>query len=142
LTSLSLAGNALETIPGNALLPTSITALNLERNKFVTLGDVSLAKTLPALRHLSLKHNRLRATAYKHDGEPDAFPVTLEELDMSSNDISDWSVVDALPTLFPGLKSLRLSHNEIYNSEDAFTTTVARLGLLETLNYSAVCLSC
>jgi len=142
LTSLSLADNALETIPANALLPTSITSLNLERNRFATLKDVSLAKTLPALRHLSLKHNRIRATAYQHDGEQDAFPVTLEELDLSHNNLTDWSVVDALPGLFPGLTSIRLSHNEIYHSEDAFTTTVARLGKLETLNYSTVRFRC
>jgi len=64
--------------------------------------------------------------------------VTLEELDLSHNSITDWSIVDALPRLFPGLKSLRLAHNEIYDSEDAFTTTVARLGQLDTLNYSTV----
>jgi len=138
LTSLSLAGNALETIPANALLPTSITTLNLERNRFATLRDVSLAKTLPALRHLSLKHNRVRATASQHDDEQDVFPVTLEELDLSDNKISSWAIVDALPRWFPGLKSLRLPHNEIYHSEDAFTTTVARLGQLDTLNYSTV----
>ena len=140
LTSLSLVGNALETIPMNALLPTSITTLNLERNRFVTLRDVSLMKTLPALRHLSLKHNRIRATAYEHDDEQVAFPVTLEELNLSYNNIKNWSVVDAFATLFPGLKSLRLADNEVYHFEDAFTTTIARLGQLDTLNYSTVCL--
>jgi hypothetical protein len=48
--------------------------------------------------------------------------------------------VDTLPTVLPGLKSLRIGHNPIYENEDDYILTLARLGQLEELGYSTVSL--
>lgn len=92
------------------------------------------------------------------------FPSTIQYLDISYNQVSSWSLVDALPHSFPGLSSLRLSHNPIYENpgldsdpgssrtsaaaggsggsatvtEEAYMIAVARLAPLRALNFSAV----
>lgn len=139
LSSLSLAGNQLHAPSTAPLLPTSIRQLNLERNRLESLADIrTLAVSLPSLERLILKHNNISCTTIKGAENTTKFSSHLIELDLAFNEINDWQVVDDLISMFPGLKSLRLAHNPLYRSEDAFVLTVARLSQLSTLNYSNV----
>lgn len=141
LSSLSLAGSQLRTIPSKVALPTCIKTLNLESNQFECLADIAhLAKALPRLERLNMKHNNITSIAWHSQDKPPMMPASLTEVDLSFNRISEWAFVDSLAVVFPGLKAVRLSHNELYQSEDAFTSTVARVGKLEMLNYSTVSL--
>jgi len=97
-----------------------------------------LAVSLPNLERLILKHNSISSTKSDEAQNVNNFPSSLVELDLAFNDVNQWSIVDDLTTIFSGLKSLRLAHNPLYNSEDAFILTVARLGHLATLNYSTI----
>lgn len=101
----------------------------------------SLTKTLPNLGKLNLKHNNIRSITSSSENKQNVMSTSLSELDVSFNEIVEWAFVDSLPTTFPGLKSLRISHNKVYESEDAFTSTVARIRQLEVLNHSTVSLN-
>lgn len=113
--------------------------MNLERNDFKSLADICpLAKSLPNLKRLIVKHNSISATTSDNNQSITSFSSSLNEVDLAFNDVNQWSFVDDLVSVFPGLKTLRLAHNPLYSSEDAFTYTVARLGQLKTLNYSII----
>lgn len=77
------------------------------------------------------------------------FPPSVYYLDVSYNEIKDWSFVDRLPSHFPGLTGLRLTHNPVYeptidddakasSSEDAHMLTIARIASLRSLNFSTI----
>lgn len=81
--------------------------------------------------------------------EAPVFSSSLQYLDVSYNSIESWSFVDRLTTHFPGITSLRLAHNPVYDtteadsksassSEEAHMFTIARLAPLKSLNFSAV----
>jgi len=97
-----------------------------------------LAASLPNLERLILKHNSISCTTSGAAQNINTFSHALVEVDLAFNTVNQWSLVDDLTNIFPGLKSLRLAHNPLYSSEDAFILTVARLGQLVTLNYSKV----
>lgn len=77
------------------------------------------------------------------------FPLTLTDVDLSYNEITTWSFIDALQSVFPGLTSLRISHNPLFtnlqaadgkslSAEDGYMLSLARLSNLRTLNYSPI----
>jgi tubulin-specific chaperone E len=77
------------------------------------------------------------------------FSTTVTEVDLSFNEIATWSFLDHLELVFPGLTSLRVSHNPLYanlqaadgrslSAEDGYMLTLARMGRLKTLNYSPI----
>ena len=86
------------------------------------------------------------------------FPPTLHSLDLSRNKIASWAFLNKLPTLFPGLTTLRISDNPLYDQpplplsvtattepskpmtvDEAFMLTLSRFPpSLTTLNYSTI----
>ena len=155
LTTLIASTNLYTTLPPH--IPNStITELSLEENLFTTLSSLHPLTSLPHLRRLVLKSNNIYAvTSSSASPSPSTlssaptFSSTLTDLDLSYNEITAWSVIDALPHVFPGLTSLRISHNPLFTNlqaadgkaltpEDGYMLTFARLANLQTLNYSPI----
>lgn len=147
LTTLNASLNQLSFLPDvNYLtLSSTLTSLHLEYNDVKYVSDLRSLTKLRNLRNLHLKGNSITAIASEGDTIP-VFSECLQYLDVSYNHIADWNFVDRLPTAFPGLTALRLSHNPIYDmkdedakassSEEAHMLTVARLGQIRSLNFS------
>lgn len=139
----------------------TLTTLYLEFNDFTALSDLACLAQLASLKNLHLKGNNISTITADTSQDNPVFGHTLTHLDISYNKISNWSFVDALTDSFPGLNSLRLAHNPVYEdpgfdqsnapssgagaagskatvTEEAYMITVARLACLQTLNFSAV----
>ena len=114
LTSFVASTNAYSTLTNHVLTPT-ITDLSLEGNDFHALSDLLPLTQLPNLRRLILKSNRISDVTRPAKSIP-IFSDTVTEVDVSYNDISSWPIIDKLETVFPGLTSLRVSHNPLYSS--------------------------
>ncbi len=83
-------------------------------------------------------------------GRLPSFTTNLQEVDLSYNAISSWNFIDRLDQVFPGMTTLRVSHNPLYENlksaaggkkllpEDGYMLTMARLGRLTQLNFSKV----
>ncbi|KAL5373400.1 hypothetical protein DPSP01_012758 [Paraphaeosphaeria sporulosa] len=148
LTAFSASSNLLATLTPHALTPT-LTSLTLEDNALPTLACLAPLTSLPNLRRLILKSNKISSiTASPSDAAP-VFSKSVAEVDLTYNDISTWSFLNSLPTSFPGLISLRISHNPLYlhlrtpdgrkmTPEDGYMLTIARLSCLTILNYSPI----
>ena len=118
------------------------------------LADMTSLTQLPKLQTLNLKMNNIqRIQSARKSNTPDSpplvFSVTLTTLDLSYNAIDSWSFIDSLPAVFPGLTSLRIAHNPLYQTlshpdghplspDDGYSLTIARLAALTMLNFSAV----
>lgn len=157
LRSLSVADNGLHSV-NYCSLPSTLTVLVLEGNALESLEDLSDLCTLPNLQRLTLKRNsicRIRsAEPLIERGSPVrpshlALTSNLTSVDFSYNKINTWSFIDSLPTVFPGMASLRVAHNPLFSSlrhpdrhqlspEDGYLLVTARLSQLQTLNFSAV----
>ncbi|KLU81480.1 tubulin-specific chaperone E [Magnaporthiopsis poae ATCC 64411] len=166
LTSLSCGLNLLSTLPTPppASLAASLTSLNLEYNDFTALSDLAALSALSSLRNLHLKGNNI-CDVVRDAANPPRFPASLQYVDLSYNRIASWGLVDALPACFPGLASLRLAHNPVYESaapaaaavppaqlagggrsgvsagavdEDPYMITIARVACLQHLNFSTI----
>lgn len=170
LNSLQAGTNRLSLLspipsPGFA---STLTSLNLEFNDFTSFSDIEPLTSLMSLRNLTLKGNSI--TSIVSTSPPDIqapiFTTNLHYLDLSYNQVSTWSFVNALPASFPGLTSLRFSHNPIYDnpaldtlsspeaaptalphpqagkaappSDEAYMLTLGRLPNLRVLNFSTV----
>lgn len=176
LTTLYASANQLSKlslVPASWARTTTLTSIYLEFNDFTSLADVASLASLASLKNLHLKGNKISTMLSSSDtteeggdddddDAPPSLPVfteTLTYLDISYNKIHHWSFVDALPDIFPGLTSLRLAHNPVYDNpgfssastttnnkastsstvtEEAYMITVARLSALQSLNFSAV----
>lgn len=75
-----------------------------------------------------------------------SFSSSVTDVDLSFNIVSSWSFVNSLPSVFPGLRNLRLSNNPIYevaapvqrdilSPTDTSAIISARIPGLQTLNY-------
>ena len=153
LASLTAGTNQLTTLPqvNYGSLTQTLTSLNLEYNDFTTLVDLQSLTGLTALRNLHLKGNNISTLAPPGSDAP-IFPPALQYLDLSHNDIDDWTFVDRLPHHFPGLTALRVSKNPVYDkqgdtgvgtsatssSEESHMYTIARVAQLKSLNYSYI----
>lgn len=130
----------------------SLVTLNLEGNYFQSLSDLAAMSALPNLQRLVVKHNHISAQASQTSAAGAVAPVfstTLVDVDLSYNAIGDWAFIDKLQDVFPGMTSLRVAHNPLYqdlqaidgrplSADDGYTLTIARLGRLKNLNYSQV----
>lgn len=126
LQNLSCDLNQLSSIPAPfpATMSQSLTTLSLEFNEFGSLSDLAPLATLSSLRNLILKGNNI-STVAKDDTTPGpVFSSSIYHLDISYNRIATWSFVDALPDSFPGLRSLRLAHNPVYENPTAVSQDV------------------
>lgn len=176
LTTLYASTNQLSKlsrVPASWPPTATLTSIYLEYNDFTSLADVASLASLAVLKNLYLKGNNISTMLSSSDTAQDAgadappslpvFSETLTYLDISYNKIHHWFFVDALPDVFPGLTSLRLAHNPVYDNpgfssattatatattttaaasstvtEEAYMITVARLAALRSLNFSAV----
>ncbi|KAJ4420064.1 hypothetical protein N0V82_004636 [Gnomoniopsis sp. IMI 355080] len=146
----------LSPIPSSPLT-TSLTSIYLEFNDFTSISDISSLTALTSLHDLHLKGNSISVIESDSVDGPPVFSNTLKYLDISYNKIHKWTFVDSLPDSFPGLTSLRLAHNPIYDNpgfdnasdsavsapkatvtEEAYMLTIGRLASLTSLNFSAV----
>ncbi|KAF2637026.1 hypothetical protein P280DRAFT_458747 [Massarina eburnea CBS 473.64] len=127
----------------------TIKDLSLEENLLTDLSALQPLVQLPELRRLVLKSNNISAVATPTSAVP-VFSEKVTEVDLSYNEITSWSFIDALQHTFPGLTSLRISHNPLFTTlttpdthrpltpEDGYMLVLARLPLLQILNYSPV----
>ncbi|KAL2131155.1 hypothetical protein VTI74DRAFT_5466 [Chaetomium olivicolor] len=166
LTTLHAGSNQLSSLTPipSAPFTSTLVSLHLEFNSFASLTDLAPLTALPTLRNLLLKGNRIAHLTPPSSATtpPPIFPPSLHYLDLSYNAVSTFSFIDALPHSFPGLTSLRFTHNPIYDDPDldtltttttnsaggekggisktdiAFMLLLARLPGLQTLNFSAI----
>jgi hypothetical protein len=144
LTTFSASSNFYSSLTPHVLNPT-ITDLTLEENVFSSVSALEPLTKMPNLQRLILKSNKISEI-----GSPmPVFPAALKEVDLSFNEITTWSFIESLEHVFPGLTSLRVSHNPLYESlqapdgrhltaDDGYMLTLARLGNLSTLNHSPI----
>ncbi|KAF2993621.1 hypothetical protein E8E13_002300 [Curvularia kusanoi] len=144
LSTFSASSNFYASLTPHSLNPT-ITDLTLEENLLPSLSALEPLTEMPNLQRLVLKSNKISEI-----GTPiPKFPPTLKEVDLSFNEITTWSFVEQLEHVFPGLNSLRVSHNPLYESlhspdgrrlttDDGYMLTLARLGGIKTLNHSPI----
>ncbi|KAF2088772.1 tubulin-specific chaperone E [Saccharata proteae CBS 121410] len=149
LSALTVADNAFSTLP-DATFPTTITEIDLERNDFHSISDLTSLSKLPNLRKLNLKKNPISSTTSSSPPSTQPqFPPSLTDLDLSHAAITSWTTISALPTTFPGLTALRIAHNPLFLSlqtpdgrpltpDDGYMLTIARLPGLKNLNYSPI----
>ena len=147
LSTFGASSNLYTALTPHTLSPTIID-LTLEDNLIPSLSAIECLTKLPNLQRLILKSNKISETCSSDSPIP-IFASTLTEVDLSFNDISTWSFIESLAHVFPGLTSLRVSHNPLYESlqapdgraltaDDGYMLTLARLGNLKTLNHSPI----
>ncbi|ODA78768.1 hypothetical protein RJ55_06151 [Drechmeria coniospora] len=149
LTTLAVGANHLSSLPLTNYhnLASTLTSINLEYNNFLALSDLASLASLKALRNLYLKGNNVKEISAP-GATAAVFPSSLQYLDVSYNNVQEWSFVDSLATHFPGLTGLRLAHNPVYDkqsaetkapsSEESHMFTVARAANLETVNFTHI----
>lgn len=162
LTLLEIGTNQLSTlapIPSAFSFTSTLVSLNLEFNELTSLEDIAALTRISTLRNLHLKGNLISSITSSSSKEVPVFGKNLQYLDMSYNKVSDWQFIDALLDSFPGLTSVRFSHNPIYEnpgledgavpetdgtkkgtatSDEAFMLMAARLPSVRTLNFSNI----
>lgn len=147
LLTFSASSNLYNALTPHTLNPL-IVDLTLEDNLLTSLSALESLTELPNLQRLILKSNKLSEITQSGSPIP-IFSSTLTEVDLSFNEISTWTFIEQLASVFPGLTSLRVSHNPLYESlqapdgrkltaDDGYMLTLARLGNLKTLNHSPI----
>ncbi|KGO64596.1 hypothetical protein PITC_093230 [Penicillium italicum] len=155
LKSLTASANQLSEI--SCALPSTITTLTLEHNEITSISALRHLATLPNLEHLSIRGNGINAVNQNTtDTTLDFhFQPTLRSLDLSRNNITSWTILNKLPTVFPGLTTLRITANPLFDQpplppsvteafkpmtvDEAFMLTLSRFpASLTTLNYSTI----
>ncbi|KAH8652793.1 hypothetical protein BGZ60DRAFT_473540 [Tricladium varicosporioides] len=157
LQTLTASSNYWTSIPC-ALQTSHLTSLTIEYNKFTNLANISHLTSLPTLENLHLKGNDIADITPPTINDSNeqtlvknipVFGSKLRYVDLSYNNINTWAFVDSLPSVFPGMTALRLSHNPIYGGvgmsksssssiEEGYMFTVARLKNLKVLNFSTI----
>ncbi|KAK4672516.1 hypothetical protein QC763_103710 [Podospora pseudopauciseta] len=112
--------SSLSPLPPSAPFTSNLVTLDLEFNQFTSLSDLAPLSSLTSLKSLILKKNKITTLTTPTAPLP-AFSPTLNYVDLSYNLISTWSTVDSLPSSFPGLTSLRFTHNPLYDNPDLDT---------------------
>ncbi|OJD11708.1 hypothetical protein AJ78_07576 [Emergomyces pasteurianus Ep9510] len=156
LRSLSLSGNDFTSL--SCPISDTIQELTLEYNGFESIHSIRQLTSLPNLKKLSLRGNRICKLRSEHAPTmPDniMFSRTLTSLDISFNKINSWAFINVLPKVFPGLTNLRVSDNPLYDQppapsritnmpeypmtvDEAYMLTLAHLSPLQSLNYSKI----
>ena len=138
LETLSIALNDL---PGASLphLPLTLRSLDLSYNGISSLSSLEPIASLPCLSSLSLRSNSISTITRK---QTNLVFACVEHLDLSSNLLGSQTSVSHVPPMFPKLKSLLTSHNPFTSPppdvKEIHLLTIARIGTLTSLNYSAI----
>ena len=137
------------------IIPETITTLILDHNEISSLSSIRRLAALPKLERLSLRGNYIESISAPGAAEGLRFSPSLKSVDLSNNKIDSWTFVNELPTIFPGLQSLRISGNPLYNRppasstitnmpehpmtvDEAYMLTLARLSPIQVLNYGTI----
>jgi tubulin-specific chaperone E len=154
LTSLIIPGNQLshlELQPLELSFPDTITTLDIGSNLFTCLSELSPLCKLSNLQKLLVNHGKICQVSLESTIPSSfRFSTSVVRVELAFNEIDSWEFISQLNTLFPGLRGLRVSHNPLYqnlrapdgrhlSADDGYMLTIARLGLLNSLNYSPVC---
>lgn len=99
-----------------------------------SLAQLSPLSYIPSLTDLSLRGNPISTLECPHDLR---FPK-VESLDLSSTQLASLSLLDALPRVFPALKSLLTKDTPLANLPSAPLHTTARIATLKVLNFSPI----
>lgn len=155
MTSLTASANQLTEI--TCALPSTITTLILEHNEITSISALRHLAALPNLEHLSIRGNNI-STVNPNTTDTTLdfqFPQTLRSLDISRNNITSWTILNKLPSAFPGLTTLRITANPLFDQpplppsvteaskpmtvDEAFMLTLSRFPpSLTILNYSTI----
>lgn len=119
LKTLRLASNALDsfTLVPRQNFPT-ITTIIFDNNNFTSLSCLPVILSLfPNTASLSFQGNSISQIGLDTvaGGKLPVFE-RLESLNLTGNNITDYDFVNSLPTVFPSLKSLRISRNPLYDT--------------------------
>ncbi|KAF3389610.1 Tubulin-specific chaperone E [Penicillium rolfsii] len=115
LTSLTASGNQLRTISRS--LPGAIKKLTLENNDIRSLSALRPLAEIQTLNYLSIRGNNVDSITDSPESTAldFAFPPSVFSVDLSRNNISSWTFLNHLSTMFPGLTTLRFSGNPLYD---------------------------
>ncbi|EPS33594.1 hypothetical protein PDE_08556 [Penicillium oxalicum 114-2] len=115
LTELVASGNQITAV--SRPLPGAITKLTLENNEIESISAVQPLAETQTLQHLSLRGNNLHAVAADSEEAtlPFTFPPSVTSVDLSRNKISSWKFINQIPVVFPGLTTLRIATNPLYD---------------------------
>ncbi|KAF7589672.1 hypothetical protein BBP40_003964 [Aspergillus hancockii] len=128
-----------------------------ENNELSTLSSITTLTSLTRLSHLSLRGNCI-GKIYEPNTEaatPIRFSSDLQSVDLSRNKIDNWLFINQLSNVFPGLQTLRISGNPLYDQpigpstitgipekpmtvDEAYMLTLSRVSSLKVLNYSSI----
>ena len=127
----------------------------LENNHFRDISQLSgLFLVFPNTKSMTLQGNKIESVNMLHQiptpsSVYDIYP-SIEFLNLADNNITAWNFIDALPSIFPNLTSLRISKNPIYDSgplnhesttkpsDTSYYLTLARVPNLKILNYTTL----
>ncbi|KAL4798579.1 tubulin-specific chaperone [Aspergillus venezuelensis] len=154
LTWLSASANQITMAP--TPISNNLTTLVLEDNELASLSAIKALTSLQNLRHLSLRGNSIDTlNASNSENEAFQFSPSLRSIDLSQNKVNSWLFVNELPRYVPGLRTLRISGNPLYDQppalssitgmpekamtiEEAYMLTLSRISGLQVLNYSTI----
>ncbi|KAF9887777.1 hypothetical protein FE257_009583 [Aspergillus nanangensis] len=154
LTTLSACANQFSAL--SAPITDAITTINLENNEISSLSSIKVLSLMPNLEHLSLRGNNIdKIYAHGTAETPIQFSRSLKSIDISRNKINTWIPVNQLADVFPGLETLRISGNPLFNQpvgpssvtgmpekpmtvDEAYMLTLSRLSSLQMLNYGKI----
>ncbi|KAL4942686.1 hypothetical protein BDV06DRAFT_191637 [Aspergillus oleicola] len=154
LTWLSASAN--QTTMAPTPISNNLTTLVLENNEIASLSAIKALTSLKNLRHLSLRGNSIGTiTAPGCETGSFQFSSSLRSIDLSQNKINSWFFINELPKYLPGLQTLRITGNPLYNQsvapssitgipekamtvEEAYMLTLSRISNLQVLNYSTI----
>ncbi|KAE8375150.1 hypothetical protein BDV26DRAFT_283726 [Aspergillus bertholletiae] len=155
LTTLTASANQISSI--SSPLSSTITTLALEDNEITSLSSLRKLTSLDSLNRLSLRGNQIDKIyeSSSEEASPLRFSNNLQSVDLSRNRIDDWLFVNQLSLVFPGLQTLRISGNPLYNQpvgssmviglpektmtvDEAYMLTLCRISTLKMLNYGTI----
>ena len=155
LTTLTASANQISSIPST--LSSTITTLTLEDNEISSLSSLRKLTSLESLKRLSLRGNQIDKIyeSSSDEASPLRFPNKLQSVDLSRNRIDNWLFVNQLSLVFPGLQTLRISGNPLYDQpvgpstvtglpektmtvDEAYMLTLSRIDSLKMLNYGTI----
>lgn len=136
LKTLSLSSNELDSFEDGRTqdpISPSVTTLILDNNRFQNLAVLpALFALFPNITALSFQGNAIShlglETLRSGSSTQSLCFSKLETANVTGNKISDYSFIDAFPSLFPNLTSLRISRNPLYERsqlQDPSTTQVS-----------------
>ncbi|KAL8746911.1 MAG: hypothetical protein Q9190_001142 [Brigantiaea leucoxantha] len=137
LRSLSVCGNQLaRTTTTSQKLPSTLRSISLNSNLISSLDDLTMLNNCTNLENLTLRSNPL---SFLHPNTPLSLP-TIQTLDLSHTLISSLQTLNTLPTLFPNLQSLLISHTPLSTTtiENPTLQTIARIPTLTSLDHTSI----